>query len=191
MRGDEFDEITSQVCQTTRCLTDEWRILADVQFPDDDILQARRRLADISSRVESLYAQVASAKASASRSGRAREAVDRPASELIQNKLSLLDLQRAYSVLQEASELEQRLRKLGVPPYDQRPGISAAAVQEQLSQVWPLVVGLQAQLDELCVRASRACVPAHFFTWAGIARRHLEEYTAHICRLRSETLVGS
>lgn len=191
MRGDEFDKITSQIRQTTRRLADEWVKLADARLPSDHIPHARRRLRSVGSKVEHLSAQVASVEGRTTRARCAPGQVDRLASELIENRLSVLDLQRAYSVLQEASELERRLCGLNVPAYDPAPDSSPSALQEQLSQVWPLTVGLRAQLDELCVRSSRACVPAHFFTWADSARRRLEEHTARICRLRDEMLVDS
>jgi hypothetical protein len=191
VRGDEFDKITSQIRQTTKRLADEWLRLADARLPSDHIPHARRRVRSVGSRVEHLSAQVVSVKGSGTRTNRAPGRVDRLASELIENRLSVLDLQRAYSVLQEASELERRLSELSAPPDEPGTVTSPAAVQEQLSQVWPLAVGLQAQLDELCVRASHACVPARFFTWADRARRRLEDHTARISRLKDETLVDS
>ncbi|MER6462010.1 hypothetical protein ACWC4D_23490 [Streptomyces sp. NPDC001288] len=191
MRGDEFDKITSQIRQTTRRLADEWLKLADARLPSDHIPHARRRLRSVGSKVEHLSAQVVSAKGGTTRTSCPSGQMDRLASELIENRLSVLDLQRAYSVLQEASELERRLCELSVPPYDPGADTTPVALQEQLAQVWPLTVGLQAQLDELCVRASRACVPAHFFTWADSAHRRLEEHTARICRLKDEMLVDS
>ncbi|MEU8934277.1 hypothetical protein AB0D30_30880 [Streptomyces sp. NPDC048409] len=188
MRGDDFDKITYQIQQTTKRLADEWLKLADVPLPGENIQYARRRLRTVGIRVDDLTTKVASVGGHAARNGCAPGRVDRLTSELIENRLSVLDLQRAYSVLHEASELERRLGELSMPPQEGTAD-SPAVSQHHLSQVWPLAVGLQAQLDELCVRASRACVPARFFTWAGSARQRLEAVTAHITRLKDGTLV--
>ncbi|MFF4845494.1 hypothetical protein [Streptomyces collinus] len=185
MRGDDFDEITSQVRQTTRRLADEWVRLGEAQLTGDHIFDVRRRLQHVGTRVDCLTESVASATGSSRTSGTRAGQLTCLVSELDANRVSVLDLQRAYSVLQEASELERRLTALTVAVGGASvPPTTAPAAREWLDQAWPLAVGLQAQLDELCVRASRARVPAQFFTWATGARQRLEARTTRISRLK-------